>query len=313
MTDTQTHTLDHVVLARLTGRLGDTETVRRLAADVANLYVELLSDILHDETGQSVAVRYINCESALMTDLVSQIGDEYTLADVSLRNWCPNFLIACHNSLPITLMAHLLGADENDTGAPVDRTLSRIERDIATLLFQKIAGILRSGVNPPGGFEPMLSAPYIPSEGSSSEVDNSGDFAVAVRLQITLGAMQSEIHLIIPQQVLLKTKITPPKARAPLGKAQKQWSDQIAEQVHRSHVTLEARVNLTPLKLSTISRLAAGDVIPFFDKKDVHVEVNANGKMLYACEFGRSGQNYTVRIKDNTTSDEEILRHLFQS
>jgi flagellar motor switch protein FliM len=314
MTDTQTtHALDHVVLARLTGRLGDAETVRRLGSDVAGLYVELLSDILHGETGLSVAVTYLDCESALTADLVAQIGDDYTLNDVALRNWCPNFQIACHNSLPITVMAHLLGADENDLGAPVDRTLSKIERDIATLIFQKVAGILRSGVNPPGGFEPVLSEPYIPSEGSSSEIDTSDDFAVAVRLQVALGALQSEIHLIIPQQVLLKTKIIPPKARTPQGKAQKQWSDQIAEQVHRSHVTLEARVNLTPLKLSTISRLAAGDVIPFFDTKDVHVEVNANGKMLYACEFGRSGQNYTVRVKDNTSTDEEILRHLFKN
>jgi len=314
MTDTQTtHALDHVVLARLTGRLGDSDTVKRLAADVASLYVELLSDVLQGETGLSVAVTYLDCTSDLMTDLTAQIGDDYTLTDVALRNWCPNFLIACHNSFPITMMAHLLGADGDDLGAPVDRTLSKIERDIATLVFQQIAGILRSGVNAPGGFEPLLSAPYIPSEGSKSEVDNSNDFAVAVRLQVTLGSVQSDIQLIIPQQVLLKTKITPPKARPAQGKAQKEWSDQIAEQVHRSQVTLEARVNLTPLTLNTISRLAAGDVIPFFDKKDVHVEVNANGKMLYACEFGRSGQNYTVRVKDNTTSDEEILRHLFKN
>ncbi|MGC3970563.1 MAG: FliM/FliN family flagellar motor switch protein [Pirellulales bacterium] len=75
----------------------------------------------------------------------------------------------------------------------------------------------------------------------------------------------------------------------------------MTEQVHRSHVTLEARIKLTPLKLGTIAKLAPGDVIPFFDEEDVHVEVNANGKELYACEFGRSGQNYTVRISDNTT------------
>ncbi len=88
------------------------------------------------------------------------------------------------------------------------------------------------------------------------------------------------------------------------------WAEQIGEQVRRSQVTLEARIRLQPQTLGTISRLAVGDVIPFMDNGDVSVEVSANSKDLYICEFGRSGENYTVRVKDNINSDGDLLKHL---
>jgi flagellar motor switch protein FliM len=101
-----------------------------------------------------------------------------------------------------------------------------------------------------------------------------------------------------------------PKSKNQAGRSRKEWQEQIAEQVRRSQVTLEARVRLESLTLATVSRLIAGDVIAFRDKGDVMVDVSANGKDLYRCEFGRAGDRYTVRVKDNVSSEDEILRHL---
>ena len=40
------------------------------------------------------------------------------------------------------------------------------------------------------------------------------------------------------------------------------------------------------------------------------VDVSANGRDLYTCEFGRAGENYTLRVKSMHSSDSELLRHL---
>jgi flagellar motor switch protein FliM len=128
-------------------------------------------------------------------------------------------------------------------------------------------------------------------------------------MSIKLGATTSHFMLVVPQKVLLKTVVTPPKAKSPTVKSDA-WTQQITEQVHRSQVTLDARIHLESLTLETISKLAVGDVIPFLDSHDVHVEVSANGKDLYVGEFGKSGENYVVRVKDNINSDDELLRHL---
>ena len=130
-----------------------------------------------------------------------------------------------------------------------------------------------------------------------------------ITMAVGFAPVLSTFHVVIPQGVLLKSAITAPKpANAPKTRAE--WSEQLGEQVRRSKVTLEARIRLESQTLDTVSRLQAGDIIPFNEAADVRVEVNANGRKLYVCEFGRSGARYTVRVKDTYGSEEELLQHI---
>lgn len=302
--------MDMALLARLTGGLGDRRTIEKICADFGQLYTDFLPDVFHSETHLNVLISYAGCETGLMTDLVADIGDDCVVADASLRNWCPGFVMTCGNSFPITLMENLLGATPDTIDEPVERPLSKIELDVAVMVFEKIANVLRSGVNAPGGFEALIERPQNAEDRTKSTDEVPEQFAAAIRMTIALGPVSTEFKLIVPQKALLKTTVVFPKAKGQPGKTQKEWADQIGEQVRRSQITLEARIRLQTLTLRTISKLAAGDVIPFFDMEDVHVDVSANGKEMYVCEFGKSGANYTVRVKDNISSDDEILRHL---
>lgn len=302
--------MDRALLAKLTGGLGDAKTLQRLCADFGQLYVEFLPDVFHSETGLTMQVHYNGHESGLMTDLIADLGDNVSFADGQLRNWSPNFVLACGNGFVITLMENLLGALPETILEPIERPLSQIELDLAVMVFDKIANVLRSGVNAPGGFEPLLEKAHNAEDRPKPDEDHVDEYAATVKLGITLGTVTSEFYLIIPQKALLKTVVTMPKSKGQAGKAKKEWQEQIAEQVRRSQVTLEARIRLESLTLATVSRLIAGDVIPFRDKDDVMVDVSANGKNLYRCEFGRAGDRYTVRVKDNVSSEDEILKHL---
>jgi flagellar motor switch protein FliM len=302
--------MDRALLAKLTGGLGDSKTLQRLCADFGQLYVEFLPDVFHSETGLTMQVHYNGHDSGLMTDLIADLGDNVSLADGQLRNWSPNFVLACGNSFVITLMENLLGALPETIQEPIERPLSQIELDLAVMVYDKIANVLRSGVNAAGGFEPLLEKAHNAEDRPKPEEDHVDEYAVTVKLGITLGTVTSEFYLIIPQKALLKTVVTMPKSKNQAGKSKKEWQEQIAEQVRRSQVTLEARIRLDSLTLATVSRLVAGDVIPFRDKGDVMVDVSANGKNLYVCEFGRAGDRYTVRVKDNVSSEDEILKHL---
>ena len=178
------------------------------------------------------------------------------------------------------------------------------------MVFDKIGNVLRSGVNAPGGFEPLIEKAHNAEDRPKPEDDHIDEYAVTIKMGVTLGTVDSEFYLVVPQKALLKTVVTVPKSKNQSSRTRKEWQDQIAEQVRRSQVTLEAKIRLETLTLNTISRLVAGDVIPFQDKGDVMVDVSANGKEMYRCEFGRAGDRYTVRVKDNVSSEDEILRHL---
>ncbi|QDG92245.1 flagellar motor switch protein FliM [Rhizobium sp. NIBRBAC000502774] len=304
--------IDTSLLAKLTGGLSDRKTIAKVGSDIGHLYSEFLPDIFHSETGIAIDVEYIGSESGLMTDLIANIGGNFSVADCSLRNWCPNFMMAVGNGFVIALMERMLGAAADTIGEPDERSLSHIELDLAAMVLGRIGGVLRSGVNASGGFEATIDPPFTANGKSAFEEMIAGLYGVTVRMKIAIGKVSSEFALIVPQRPLLKTSIAAPKASAQALKKQAEWVDLISEQVKRSQVTLEARIKLETLTLRTISRLVAGDVIPFQDLKqdDIGVEVSANGSKLYNCEFGKSGDRYMVRVKNNVSTDDEILRHL---
>ncbi|QTQ82753.1 flagellar motor switch protein FliM [Agrobacterium tumefaciens] len=304
--------IDTSLLAKLTGGLSDRKTIAKVGSDIGHLYSEFLPDIFHSETGIAIDVEYIGSESGLMTDLIANIGGNFSVADCSLRNWCPNFMMAVGNGFVIALMERMLGAAADTIGEPDERSLSHIELDLAAMVLGRIGGVLRSGVNAPGGFEATIDPPFTANGKSAFEEMIAGLYGVTVRMKIAIGKVSSEFALIVPQRPLLKTSIAAPKASAQALKKQAEWVDLLSEQVKRSQVTLEARIKLETLTLRTISRLVAGDVIPFQDLKqdDIGVEVSANGSKLYNCEFGKSGDRYMVRVKNNVSTDDEILRHL---
>jgi flagellar motor switch protein FliM len=302
--------LDHALLAKLTNGLGDRQTVEKICGDFGQLYSVFLPDVFHSETGISIEVSYVGFQSGLMPDLIAELGDTVCLTDGSLRNWCPNFVLACGNSFIIGLMERMLGADPSMVEQPPERPLSDIEMDLGTMVFERTANVLRSGVNAPGGFEALLERPHNAADRPPADPDMPVEYGATIRLAVDIGKVTSEIALVIPQRALLKTKVAVTKPKGQVSRNRQEWHDKITEQVRRSPVTLEARIRLQSLTLKTISRLMVGDVIAFEEKTDVQAQVSANGKDMYNCEFGRSGERYTVRVKDNISTEQELLRHL---
>src|ERR1700712_3673397 len=254
--------IDPLLLAKLTGGLGDQATIAKRCAAVGHMYAEFLPDVIKAETGLDVSVAYTGCESGLMEDMVSDLGENFVLVRGSLRNWSPTFVLASCCGVVLTLMEHLLGAMPETIMQPVPRPLSVIELDLSVMVFEKLANVLRSGVNACGGFEPLLERPHNIESRPKQADDHVDEFGAASKMTMTIGLATSELVVIVPQKVLLKTDISVPKAKA-LASRSDAWSDQLSEQVRRSQVTLDARIKLQSLTLATISRLAVGDVIPF--------------------------------------------------
>lgn len=305
-----THSMDLALLAKLTGGLGDYKTVEKICSDFGQLYCEFLPDVFQSETGFPISVTYNGFQSGLMEDLLRELGQTFAFSNGSLRNWSPNFVLGCGNGFVIGLMERMLGAEADMVQQPPERALSDIELDLAVMVFERVANVLRSGVNAQGGFEPLLERPHNAKDRAKPDDDVQPEFGAAIRMAIEIGKVTSEIALVIPQKALLKTRVVTPKSKGQLGKQKQEWAQRIAEQVRRSQVTLEARIRLESLTLNAVSRLMAGDVIAFEDKADVRVQVSANSKDMYSCEFGRSGERYTVRVKDNISSEDELMRHL---
>jgi flagellar motor switch protein FliM len=305
----QSPTLDPIVLARLTGKLGDHATVSKLCASLGEVFAEFLPDMLESELGFEVAVTYAGFETGRYGVLLDGLGGAMALTDGSLRDWCDRFTLICDSPLIVTLVENMLGAVTDDIEEPQPRPLSKIELDVAAMMFHRISSVLKTAVSSATSYEPLLGPAYNAENRKQADDGSDEDFVAIVNMAVGIGPVLSTFHVVVPQNVLLKSRISAPKSVNPV-KTPVEWSDRISEQVRRSKVTLEARIRLERQTLDTISRLQAGDIIPFNESGDVRVEVAANGRNLYVCEFGRSGARYTVRVKDTYGSEEDLLQHI---
>lgn len=300
---------DPTLLARMTGELGDATTLERICSELSAAYIEYLPDVFHSETGFKIEIRFASMKTGLKEDLLRSLPETVALCDASLRGWCPEFTMGCGSAFVMTLVEAMLGAPPELIEPPTERILSKIELDLTEMIFSKVANVLRTAVSTGGNFEPVLGHPYNAGDRPKPPEGYRDPNAVLLSFFLNFGKTESLIHVAVPQRNLLKTKVTTAKSAA-AGRAKKEWTDQIKEQVQRSQVSVEARINLQAQTLGIISKLQVGDVIPFEDLGDVKVQVNANGKELYFGEFGRSGTRYTVRVTDTYSTESDLLEHL---
>jgi len=309
MTAPNTLPMDPKLLAILTGELGNNSRIGKTCAALGSIFSTFLPDLIESESALKFTFAYDYCETGLKDDLLANLDDYMVFVDGSLKNWCSDFTIACPSQVISAMVECLLGGDPESLVEPMARPASGIELEMAPMITDKIASVLKSAVNAPGNYEPILTKPYNAKDRPKHPEDYVDPFAAIVRIKVEFGTLTSQFSIIIPHRTLLKTAVKVPSATT-TAKAAAGWTELIHEQVRRSDVKVEARIRLTPLKLGAISKLRPGDVIPFLEKTDVTVQVSANGRDLYDCEFGRSGERYTVRVKDTMGTDNDLLKDL---
>lgn len=64
---------------------------------------------------------------------------------------------------------------------------------------------------------------------------------------------------------------------------------------------------LTRLTLGDLANLQVGQVIDFDETAQSRARLSARGQTLFVCEFGKLGQNYTVRIKHPFDAGQDFI------
>jgi flagellar motor switch protein FliM len=64
------------------------------------------------------------------------------------------------------------------------------------------------------------------------------------------------------------------------------------------------------MTLGDVSQLRVGQVIEMPEGAQTSTRLSARGNTLFTCEFGKLGQNFTVRIIDNYDAGKEFIAGL---
>jgi len=115
------------------------------------------------------------------------------------------------------------------------------------------------------------------------------------------------VTVMIPQRILLATRGGAAGAQDDDHSTGSDWRARFSEEVMRSTVMLEATMPLARLTLGDLASLEIGQIIEFEENAQSQARLSARDKTLFVCEFGKLGQNYTVRVRHPYDAGQDFI------
>ena len=290
------------ILERLVGDIGEPDHVIEAARALAERAIPAVLQGFADCLAAPVGVELRNVELARFADARPEDATGHAMT-IAASASSPDALILLLDPGAIAVaVSTLFGGDPDQPVAPIERELSPTEIEVATMLFGEFAKAINgSGARAFDIRFPL--APSITGVDLRKQIVRDGP-AVRIVFAVFTPAGAGKLTVLMPQRVLLKHRGNGGSAEAAPNA---DWRAKFNEEVMRSSISLEATMPLSRLTLGEIAGFEEGQVIELDAGAQAQARLSARNKTLYVCEFGKLGQNYTVRIRHPFDAGQEFM------
>ncbi|ESY67450.1 MULTISPECIES: FliM/FliN family flagellar motor switch protein [Mesorhizobium] len=292
-----------LIIERLVGDSGEADQVIDAGRAMAERAVPLLHKGLSSGLGVPVIVDLKAVEVSRVTEARSRAGDNFAMTVVGSPASSDAMTLVIDAAAIAIMVSTLFGGDPDMPVSPIERDLSPLEADVSTMVFQEVAQALNgSGQR---SLELRLPAPRAMSGIEARRHVLRDGAAIRIVLGISTPVDSGSITVTMPQRIVLAGRDG--IASASEADPGTSWRARFSEEVMRSTVALEATMPLARLTLGDLARLEVGQVIDFEETAQSRARLSARGQTLFVCEFGKLGQNYTVRIRHPFDAGQDFI------
>lgn len=292
------------IVERLIGDTGEPDHIIKAARSLGMRALPAIRDSLNEQVSYPIEIEIETVALARMSDSRRAEVDNDALV-VAASATSPDALMLVADSDAISLLVSaLFGGDPDMPASRIERALTSIELELASVVFEATAKALNgSGVRALSIKFPMPSA--LSGKELKKLIIRDGP---AVRIVFSLIAPTGEgrFTVVMPQRVLLLHR---GDAVADVSEEEEEavWTARFSEEVMRSAVKLEATIPLSRMTLGELSQLAVGQVIEMPETAPTNTRLSARRKTLFTCEFGKLGQNFTVQVLEPYDAGKEFM------
>jgi flagellar motor switch protein FliM len=290
------------ILERLVGDRGETQHVVEAARGLGARALPILSDNLNAMLASPLTIELGNIDVMRLGDVKPDAAGNQAMTIASSPMSSDALVMLVDPDAIAVVVSALFGGDPDMPVAPIERELSPTEIEVATMMCQEVA----TSVNGWGARALNIHFPLptaLAGAKRKGKVLRDGP-AVRVEFKFTLGPSSGILHLLMPQRVLMHRTGSDSVAGGP---AVTDWRQRFSEEVMRSTVSLEATMPLARLTLGDLAAFRVGQVIELEEGAQSEARLSARKKTLFVCEFGKLGQNYTVRIRHQSDAGQEFI------
>lgn len=291
-----------LIIERLVGDSGEAGHVIGTGRSMGERALPLLQKSLAGELGAQVTVDLRAVEVSRVPDARVHAGDSFALAIIASPTSSDAMTLVIDAPAVAVMVCAMFGGDPDQPVAPIEREFSQIETDVATTVFQEVAQALNGSGR--RSLELRLPVPRAMSGSEARRRVLRDGAAVRIVFGISTPTDSGTVTVMIPQRILLATRGIADVQEADVSA---DWRARFSEEVMRSTVTLEATMPLARLTLGDLAGFEPGQVIEFEETAQSHAKLSARDKTLFVCEFGKLGQNYTVRIRHPYDAGQDFI------
>lgn len=293
--------LQAYIIERMVGETGDPGRVTDTARGLVERAITTIREGLKQNLALDLGIEPTSVELSRMTDAKPD-GEGFAMM-VAASPASPDALVMTMDPHAVALVVTaLFGGDPGIAATPISRDLSPTETVVASRVFEEIARGMGGSGNK--AFEIAFPPPRAISGTEMKKHILRDGPGVRIELAVSTPAGVGKVVLSIPQRLL---KANPDAQK---GGVAGQFGQRFGEEVMRSGVELQATMPLARMTLGQIAGLQAGQIIEFEGDAQSQAKLSARQKTLFVCEFGKLGQNYTVRVRHPFDAGQDIMEGL---
>lgn len=298
------------ILERLVGDTAEPDRITAAARKFAQRGIGAVTEGVNQLLSNPIEIELQAIELGRYGQALSSTSENNAVAVVQSTVSPDALLLDLETEAVSMLVAACLGADPEFAPIGIDRPLSQIELEVATTVFQEVA----TAFNGSGSRSLQLRMP-VPRAFSGPEIRKhvlrDGPSVRIVFMLKTLNA-SGRLAVTMPQRVLLNARDE--NKGGDLVKEGNDdanvWSERLGEEVRKSSVMLDAIVPLAQMSLGQLSMLKVGQILELPVGAQTSTRLSSRNKTLFVCEFGKIGQNYSVRIKHPFDEGQDFVDRL---